>query len=89
MKCVVVTIVNRLGMHARASAKFVHLASTFASTVTLARSGRQVNGKSIMGIMMLAAGTGTELTLCAEGADEDQALTQLSQLIADRFGEGQ
>lgn len=89
MKCMPVTIVNKLGMHARASAKFVHLASTFACNVTLARAGRQVNGKSIMGIMMLAAGTGTELTLCAEGTDEDLALAQLAQLIADRFGEGQ
>ncbi|MHB1585648.1 MAG: HPr family phosphocarrier protein [Acidiferrobacteraceae bacterium] len=87
MKCVPVTIVNKLGMHARASAKFVHLASGFESSVTLARVGRQVNGKSIMGIMMLAAGTGVELTLCAEGADEDQAITELSRLIANRFGE--
>jgi phosphocarrier protein len=87
MKCVPVTIINKLGMHARASAKFVHLASGFTASVTLARSGRQVNGKSIMGIMMLAAGTGIELTLCADGPDEDGAIRELSQLIANRFGE--
>ncbi|MHB1528097.1 MAG: HPr family phosphocarrier protein [Acidiferrobacteraceae bacterium] len=87
MKCVPVTIVNKLGMHARASAKFVHLASGFTASVTLARGGRQVNGKSIMGIMMLAAGTGIDLTLCADGPDEDSAIRELSQLIANRFGE--
>ncbi|MHB1951631.1 MAG: HPr family phosphocarrier protein [Acidiferrobacteraceae bacterium] len=87
MKCVQITIVNKLGMHARASAKFVHLASGFSSNVTLARLGRQVNGKSIMGIMMLAAGIGAELSLCADGRDEEQAIAELSRLIADRFGE--
>ena len=87
MKCRSVTIINRLGMHARASAKFVSLAAEFKSEVTLARGPRKVNGKSIMGIMMLAAGKGTQLELCADGGDEDQALEALSQLIANLFGE--
>lgn len=87
MKCRTVTIVNRLGMHARASAKFVSLAADFSSEITLARGPRKVNGKSIMGIMMLAAGKGTQLELCADGADEDRALEALAQLISDLFGE--
>jgi phosphocarrier protein HPr len=82
-----VTIVNKLGLHARAAAKFVTLASSFASEIFLTRNGRQVNGKSIMGIMMLAAGKGTDLTLSASGTDEQQAVTELEQLIAERFGE--
>lgn len=87
MKCRRLVIGNRLGMHARASAKFVSLAAGFKSEITLARDGRRVNGKSIMGIMMLAAAKGTEVELCADGADEAQALTALADLIADRFGE--
>lgn len=87
MRCRTVTVVNRLGMHARASAKFVSLASEFKSEVTLARGPRKVNGKSIMGIMMLAAGKGTQLELCADGGDEEQALEALVQLIVNLFGE--
>ena len=87
MKCCSVNIINKLGMHARASAKFVNLASSFKSEITLARAGRKVNGKSIMGIMMLAAGRGSTLDLAADGVDEDDALSALAALIADRFGE--
>jgi phosphocarrier protein HPr len=87
MKCCMITIINRLGMHARASAKFVSLASEFKSEISLARSGRKVNGKSIMGIMMLAAGKGIQLELCADGHDEDLAVAALSKLINEYFGE--
>ena len=87
MKCCVVNVINKLGMHARASAKLVNLASGFKCEITLARNGRKVNGKSIMGIMMLAAAKGSVLDVCADGADEDVALNALAQLINDRFGE--
>lgn len=87
MNCRTIQIVNKLGLHARASAKFVKLASEFTSEITLARSGQKVNGKSIMGIMMLAAGYGTELELCAGGPDEDQAMNALAALVEDGFGE--
>lgn len=87
MKTVSVMIVNKLGMHARASAKFVTLASYFRSDVTLGRNGQHANGKSIMGIMMLAAGKGTQVELIVNGDDEDQALTALTDLIQNRFGE--
>ena len=83
----VVTVVNRKGLHARASAKFVTLASQFKSDVTLGRNGQHANGKSIMGIMMLAAGKGTQVELMVDGDDEDQALAALIELIASRFGE--
>lgn len=87
MKCITITIVNKLGMHARASAKFVSLAAEFNSEVTVAHNSHHVNGKSIMGIMMLAAGKGIVLELCANGDDEDQAVAALCQLIKNRFGE--
>jgi phosphocarrier protein HPr len=87
MKTAAITIINRLGMHARASAKFVTLASQFKSDVTLGRGGQQANGKSIMGIMMLAAGKGATVDLTVDGEDEDAALAALCDLIADRFGE--
>jgi len=87
MKCIPVTIINRLGLHARASARFVSLAAEFKSEIMLNRDGQQINGKSIMGIMMLAAAQGTRLELCADGQDEDVAVDALTQLIADRFGE--
>ena len=87
MKTVTVAIINKLGMHARASAKFVTLAAQFKSDVTLGRNGQQANGKSIMGIMMLAAGKGTQVDLTVDGEDEDTALTALTELIANRFGE--
>ncbi len=84
-----IRIINRLGLHARAAAKFVSLASTFASDVQLEREGRQVNGKSIMGVMMLAASHGTTLTLTVDGEDEEEAARQLTDLVNDYFGEGQ
>ena len=87
MKTASVTIINRLGMHARASAKFVTLAAQFKSDVTLGRNGQQANGKSIMGIMMLAAGKGTQVDLIVDGDDEDRAIAALTELIANRFGE--
>lgn len=87
MKCQTLTILNRLGMHARASAKFVSLASEFKSHITVTRGGREVNGKSIMGIMMLAAGKGAQIELCAEGADQEQAVEALCTLINNLFGE--
>jgi len=82
-------IVNKLGLHARASAKLTQVASGFASEIWLSRSGRRVNAKSIMGVMMLAAGQGTTIVIEAEGADADQAVAALLQLIRDRFGEGE
>jgi phosphocarrier protein HPr len=87
MNCRTLQIINQLGLHARASAKFVKLASEFTSEVTLARNGQRVNGKSIMGIMMLAAGYGAEVELCADGDDEAQAVDALAALIDDGFGE--
>lgn len=82
-----VTIINKLGLHARAAAKFVNLASSFESEINLSRNGQSVNGKSIMGVMMLAAAKGSTVELSAEGNDETQALEQLEQLVATRFGE--
>ena len=82
-----VEIVNRLGLHARASAKLVTLASKFAADVRLRKDGREVSAKSIMGVMMLAAAKGSFVTLIAEGEDAQQALDELAQLIAERFGE--
>ena len=82
-----VTIVNKLGLHARAAAKFVTLASSFASDIKVARNGQEVNGKSIMGVMMLAASKGTELTLQFEGSDEQAAMNALTTLINNRFDE--
>jgi phosphocarrier protein HPr len=82
-----ITIVNRLGLHARAAAKFVNLASAFDSEISLSRNGHTVNGKSIMGVMMLAASSGTTLGLSAEGTDAQEALQQLEALVAQRFGE--
>ncbi len=87
MKCKDLYIENKLGLHARASAKFVQLASEYDSEITLSRNGQKVNGKSIMGIMMLAAAKGTELELCADGADEANAISALSSLVDDFFGE--
>lgn len=84
-----VTIVNKLGLHARAAAKFVTLASSFASNVTLARNGQEVNGKSIMGVMMLAASKGADVSLIADGSDENEAITKLAELIENRFGEAE
>ncbi len=80
-------IVNKLGLHARASALFVKTASRFASEVKLAREGVEVNGKSIMGIMMLAASKGSTVRLTVDGVDEPDAMNSLSELITNGFGE--
>lgn len=82
-----ITIVNKLGLHARAASKLVSCASRFAADVFLIRGEREVNGKSIMGVLTLAAGKGTVLTVRAEGPDEQQAVTELLLLITTRFGE--
>ncbi|HET9952152.1 MAG TPA: HPr family phosphocarrier protein [Candidatus Eisenbacteria bacterium] len=82
-----VTIQNRLGLHARACSVFVKEAAKYASHVTLAREGLEVNAKSILGVMMLAAERGAELTLRAEGADEVDALAALVRVVNDKFGE--
>jgi len=82
-------IVNKLGLHARASAKLTQVASGFRSEIWLERNGRRVNAKSIMGVMMLAAGKGSSLVIEAEGADAEEALAAIRKLIADRFDEGE
>jgi phosphocarrier protein len=82
-----ITIINKLGLHARAAAKLVKTAGTFAAHITLDKGGQEVNGKSIMGVMMLAASKGTELILKADGPDEQDAISALTELINDRFGE--
>jgi phosphocarrier protein len=84
-----VLIVNKLGLHARAAAKFVTLASRFDSDVRLTRGARTVNGKSIMGVMMLAAAKGAVLELVVEGRDEAEAVEALVQLVGERFGEAE
>ncbi|WP_420466767.1 HPr family phosphocarrier protein [Panacagrimonas sp.] len=82
-----VDIVNRLGLHARAAAKLVTLAGKFQADVRVRKDGREVSGKSIMGVMMLAAAQGSQITLVAEGDDAAQALEELAELVAERFGE--
>ncbi len=82
------SITNKLGLHARASAKLTKLASGFKSEIHLSRDSRRVNAKSIMGVMMLAAGMGSQIEIEAEGADEQQAVAALRALIDGRFGEG-
>jgi len=82
-----VTIINKLGLHARAAAKLVNCASEYSSNVQLVRNNQKVNGKSIMGVMMLAASKGTTLALEVEGEDEIEAVVGLKRLIAERFGE--
>lgn len=82
-----VEIINKLGLHARASTKLTQTASQFASEIWIERSGRRVNAKSIMGVMMLAAGKGSIVTLEAEGKDENEAVDALVELINNRFGE--
>jgi phosphocarrier protein HPr len=82
-----VEIVNKLGLHARASAKLTQLASAFQSDVWLSRNGRRVNAKSIMGVMMLAAGKGAKIGIETDGSDADLALQAILKLIIDKFGE--
>jgi phosphocarrier protein len=84
-----VEIINKLGLHARASAKLTQTASSFGADVWLERNGRRVNAKSIMGVMMLAAARGATITVETSGQDEDKALQAILDLIADRFGEGE
>ncbi len=84
-----ILIINKLGLHARAAAKFVTLASQFESIIEVARLQQKVNGKSIMGVMMLAASKGTTLTISADGPDEALALQQIEALILDRFQEAE
>jgi len=83
------SISNKLGLHARASAKLTKLASSFASDIHLSRNGRRVNAKSIMGVMMLAAGCGTEVELEVDGPDAETAAAAIAALVADRFCEGE
>ena len=82
-------IINKLGLHARASAKLTQLASGFPCEVWLERNGRRVNAKSIMGVMMLAAARGSTITIDTQGEGADAALQAIQELVADRFGEGE
>jgi phosphocarrier protein len=82
-----VTVVNQLGMHARAAAKFVHLATRFEARVRVTRDGREMDGKSIMGILLLAAARGSTITISADGADEQDAVRALVALVESGFGE--
>jgi phosphocarrier protein HPr len=84
-----ITISNKLGLHARASAKLTKLAGSFPCEVWMARGERKVNAKSIMGVMMLAAGMGTDVMVQTDGAQEQQAMDALLKLISDKFGEGE
>ena len=84
-----VTISNKLGLHARASAKLTKLAGSFRSEIHLSRNGRRINAKSIMGVMMLAAGLGSEVEIETDGADEQAAMDGLLALFNDKFGEGE
>lgn len=87
MSEVEVQITNRLGLHARAAARFVHLANRFKSNITVVKEGSRVDGKSILGLLTLAASKGTKLRLAAEGEDEEQALTELAELVRKCFEE--
>lgn len=84
-----ITIVNKLGLHARAAARFVQLASSYDCEVNLSVNGKKVSGKSIMGIMMLAAAKGTTVEITCAGGDEVEAMTRLEELILDKFGEAE
>lgn len=87
MQSTQIDIINKLGLHARAAAKLVKLASSFSSSIELERDGRKVNAKSIMGVMMLAASQGTQLQLHVEGDDEQAATDAIGELVANRFDE--
>ena len=84
-----ITISNRLGLHARASAKLVQALHEFQAATVIAYRGKEVNAKSIMGVMMLAAGKGAKVTLITDGPDEADAMTALTALVGDCFGEGE
>lgn len=83
------TIINKLGLHARAAARFVTIASEFEAEIAVSRDGQVVNGKSIMGVMMLAAAKGTQIHVQATGNDAEHALAAIEALIGDYFGEGE
>lgn len=89
MASIDITIINKLGLHARAAAKLTQLAGKFNSEIHISRGAKRVNAKSIMGVMMLAAGMGVTVTVDAVGGDADQALTEIQALFNDRFGEGE
>ena len=89
MPSVDATIVNKLGLHARAAAKLTHIASGFQSDIWLSRAGRRVNAKSIMGVMLLAAGIGKTVELETDGPDEVAAIEAIEALFRDKFGEGE
>ena len=82
-------IINKLGLHARAASKFVTVASQYDADIRVSKDGREVSGKSIMGVMMLAAARGSRIEVTAEGNDAEAALDALNELVRDRFGEGQ
>jgi phosphocarrier protein HPr len=84
-----VELINRLGLHARAAAKFVHTASQFSARVMVRHNDEEVNGKSILGLLLLAAPCGSRLTVTATGNDEDSALSAIAALVHERFGEGE
>jgi phosphocarrier protein len=85
----VLTLRNRLGLHARAAAKFVHIAANFSAKITITKDGDEVDGKSILGLLLLAAGKGTPLVVRAEGTDEEQALAALRALVDRKFDEAE
>ena len=89
MPSVSAPIVNKLGLHARAAAKLTHLAGNYQCEIWISRSGRRVNAKSIMGVMMLAAGPGTSVLVEAKGEDADDAIAAIEKLVAERFGESE
>jgi phosphocarrier protein len=82
-----VTVANILGLHARAAARFVHMAGTFSARVRVAREGREMDGKSILGLLLLAAGRGSVIKISAEGVDEARAVESLARLVEEGFGE--
>ena len=84
-----ITVTNKLGLHARASAKLTQVSAKYRSAVWIARGGRRVNAKSIMGVMMLAAGLGSTVEIETDGPDEDAAMEAVAALFADKFGEGE
>ena len=84
-----IEIINKLGLHARAAAQFVQLASSFSSHIEIEKDGRRVNGKSIMGVMMLAANKGSTVTLYTDGEDEEESMDKLEALINNRFNENE
>jgi len=89
MLCENIEIINKLGLHARAAAKFVNTATRFESNILIRKEDREVDGKSIMSVMMLAASCGTTVDITTDGADEQEALNAIKELINDRFGEGE